>query len=219
MVLVDTGGVATPRYSNSTRNFFPHCRCSPNRRCWACGAPEHRLHEHRGAHLGRYDAHGQLALAVGEVGWSSSSYFPMLVLRSVFGNGDRSLGASPLLSSRLPHILSAQLIHELLDLVHGPVGDLFRLGELGQLGRPGTLHAPRMDADEHRTDCRGYWTTGRTFTPKQIEVAVEAVSVDGIRRVARKYLWDKDVSIFTIFLFLRSATDTLKVCPCWDRSC
>ena len=47
-----------------------------------------------------------------------------------------------------------KLIHELLDLVlgHGSVGDLFRLGELGQLGRPCTLYAPRVDADEHRTD-------------------------------------------------------------------
>ena len=39
-------------------------------------------------------------------------------------------------------------------------------------------------------------TSGRRFTPKQIENAVEAVSVDEIKRVAQKYLWDKDVSIF-----------------------
>ena len=63
---------------------------------------------------------------------------------------------SPLLAPA-PYPLREQpreVIHELLDLVlgHGPVGDLFRLGELGQLGRPGTLHAPRMDADAHRTD-------------------------------------------------------------------
>jgi len=42
-------------------------------------------------------------------------------------------------------------------------------------------------------------TSGRRFTPKQIENAVEAVSVDEIKRVARKYLWDKDVSIFILF--------------------
>ena len=34
---------------------------------------------------------------------------------------------------------------------------------------------------------------------KRVENAVEAVSVDEIKRVARKYLWGKDVSIFPIF--------------------
>ena len=51
---------------------------------------------------------------------------------------------------------------------------------------------------------------------KRVENAVEAVSVDEIKRVARKYLWGKDVSVF---LFFRSATDTLNVCAGSDRSC
>jgi len=42
-------------------------------------------------------------------------------------------------------------------------------------------------------------TSTRHFTTKQIENAVEAVSVDEIKRVARKYLWDKDVSIYILF--------------------
>ncbi len=37
------------------------------------------------------------------------------------------------------------------------------------------------------------------FTPKQIENAVEAVRVDEIKRVARRYLWDKNVSMFNYF--------------------
>ena len=41
-------------------------------------------------------------------------------------------------------------------------------------------------------------TSGRRFTPKQIENAIEAVSVDEIKRVAHKYLWDKDVSVFLL---------------------
>ncbi len=93
------------------------------------------------------------ARAVEGVGWSSPDYFPMPVLHSVFGNWDRSLGASPLLSSHHLREQPRKLIHELLDLVlgHGSVEDLFRLGELG---RPGALHAPRVDALEHR-DGRG----------------------------------------------------------------
>ena len=66
---------------------------------------------------------------------------------------------TPLLAPE-PYHLSKQprkLIHEFLDLVfgHESVGDLFRLGEFGQLGRPGALHAPRADTDEHRAD-RGW---------------------------------------------------------------
>jgi mitochondrial-processing peptidase subunit beta len=48
-----------------------------------------------------------IAIAVEGVGWKSPDYFPMLVLQSIFGNWDRSLGASPLLSSRLSHIVSS----------------------------------------------------------------------------------------------------------------
>lgn len=36
-------------------------------------------------------------------------------------------------------------------------------------------------------------TTGRRFTPQQIESAIDAVTVDDMKRVAQKYLWDKDV--------------------------
>ncbi|WFD07668.1 mitochondrial processing peptidase [Malassezia vespertilionis] len=48
-----------------------------------------------------------VAVAVEGASWNSPDYFPMLVLQSVFGNWDRSLGASPLLSSRLSHIISS----------------------------------------------------------------------------------------------------------------
>jgi processing peptidase subunit beta len=48
-----------------------------------------------------------LAIAVEGVSWKSPDYFPMLVLQSIMGNWDRSLGSSPLLSSRLSHIISS----------------------------------------------------------------------------------------------------------------
>ncbi len=47
------------------------------------------------------------ALAVKGVGWGSPHYIPTLLLQSVFGNWDRSLDASPLLSSRLSRIIPA----------------------------------------------------------------------------------------------------------------
>lgn len=48
-----------------------------------------------------------LAIAVEGVGWRSPDYWPMLVMQSIFGNWDRSLGASTLLSSRLSHVISS----------------------------------------------------------------------------------------------------------------
>lgn len=54
-------------------------------------------------------------------------------------------------------------------------------------------------------------TSGRRFTPKQIENAIEAVTVDEIKRVAQKYLWDKDVS--RDFSDHNSLLTVLLVCP------
>lgn len=48
-----------------------------------------------------------IAIAVEGVSWKSPDYFPMLVLQSIMGNWDRSLGSSPLLSSRLSHLISS----------------------------------------------------------------------------------------------------------------
>jgi len=36
-------------------------------------------------------------------------------------------------------------------------------------------------------------TTGKRYTPKEIERYVDAVTPEEIQRVAQKYLWDKDV--------------------------
>ncbi len=48
-----------------------------------------------------------IAIAVEGVGWKSPDYFPMMVMSSIMGNWDRSLGASPLLSSKLSHVISS----------------------------------------------------------------------------------------------------------------
>ncbi|KAM0750263.1 hypothetical protein T439DRAFT_326209 [Meredithblackwellia eburnea MCA 4105] len=47
-----------------------------------------------------------IAIAVEGVGWNSPDYYPMLVMQSIFGNWDRSLGSAPLLSSKLSTIIS-----------------------------------------------------------------------------------------------------------------
>jgi len=41
-------------------------------------------------------------------------------------------------------------------------------------------------------------TSGKRLTPQEIEAAVDAVTVDEIKRVAQKYLWDKDIAIAAV---------------------
>ncbi|KAG5649336.1 hypothetical protein H0H81_004545 [Sphagnurus paluster] len=48
-----------------------------------------------------------IAIMVKGIGWSSLDYFPMMVMQSIFGNWDRALGTSLLLSSCLSHIMSS----------------------------------------------------------------------------------------------------------------
>jgi len=38
-------------------------------------------------------------------------------------------------------------------------------------------------------------TSGKRLTPQELEAAVDAVTIDQIKRVAHKYLWDKDIAI------------------------
>ncbi|KAG6892666.1 hypothetical protein C0992_013036, partial [Termitomyces sp. T32_za158] len=38
-------------------------------------------------------------------------------------------------------------------------------------------------------------TSGKRLTPQQTESAIDAVTVDEIKRVAQKYLWDKDFAL------------------------
>ncbi|KAG8901940.1 hypothetical protein FRB99_004995 [Tulasnella sp. 403] len=174
-----------------------------------------------------------IAIAVEGVSWRSPDYFPMLVLQSIFGNWDRSLGSSPLLSSRLSHIISKNnlansfmsfstsysdtglwgiyLVTENLmnidDLIH------FTLKEWTRMSiAPTTVEVERAKSQLKASLLLGLdgttaiaedigrqlVTTGRRFSPKQIEMAVNAVTVEEVKRVAQKYLWDKDFSLAAI---------------------
>ena len=169
-----------------------------------------------------------LAIAVEGVSWSSPDYFPMLVMQSIIGNWDRSLGASSLLSSRLSTLVHARglansfmsfstsysdtglwgvyLVTENLDniddLVHFTLKEWTRMS-IGPLDieverAKSQLKASMLLSLDGTTAIaedigRQLVTSGRRFSPKQIERAVDAVTTDEIRRVAQKYLWDKDV--------------------------
>ncbi|EJD50912.1 mitochondrial processing peptidase beta subunit [Auricularia subglabra TFB-10046 SS5] len=171
-----------------------------------------------------------IAIAVEGVSWSSPDYFPMLVMQSIFGNWDRSLGASGLLSSRLSHIVASNslansfmsfstsysdtglwgiyLVTENLmnidDLVHFTLKEWTRMS-VGPLDveverAKSQLKASLLLSLDGSTAVaedigRQIVTTGRRFSPKQIERAVDAVTTADIQRVAQKYLWDKDIAV------------------------
>jgi processing peptidase subunit beta len=167
-----------------------------------------------------------LAIAVEGVGWKSPDYWPMLVMQSIFGNWDRSLGASPLLSSRLSHIISSNnlansfmsfstsyadtglwgiyMVSENLmnldDLTHFTMKEWTRMAlapTSAEVERAKSqLKASLLLGLDGTTAIaedigRQIITTGKRFTPKEIERNVNAVSVEDIKRVANQYIWDK----------------------------
>lgn len=171
-----------------------------------------------------------LAIAVEGVGWNSPDLFPMLVMQSIFGNWDRSLGSSALTSSRLSHTLSTNnlvnsflsfstsysdtglwgiyLVSENLtnldDLVHLTLREWQRMAtaptEMEVSRAKAQLKASMLfslDSSNNIADDIGRQlvTSGKRMTPQEIQAAVEAVTPDTIRRVAQKYLWDKDIAI------------------------
>ena len=108
MVLVGSGGVDHHELVELAKKHFATLPVSPS------PIPLGRLSHPKTTFVGsevriRDDdmptAH--IAIAVEGVSWSSPDYFPMMVMQSIVGNWDRSMGASPLLSSRLSHIVSS----------------------------------------------------------------------------------------------------------------
>ncbi|KAN0063550.1 Mitochondrial-processing peptidase subunit beta [Thecaphora frezii] len=171
-----------------------------------------------------------LAIAVEGVSWKSPDYFAMLVLQSIMGNWDRSLGSSPLLSSRLSHIVSSNnlansfmhfstsysdtglwgvyMVSEnhmnLDDLVHFTLKEWQRMSTSpteGEVERAkAQLKASLLLGLDGSTAVaedigRQLVTTGKRYTPAEIQAAIDAIEVKDIQRVARTYLWDADIAI------------------------
>ncbi|KAF8336731.1 Metalloenzyme, LuxS/M16 peptidase-like protein [Amanita rubescens] len=231
MVLVGTGGVDHGELVKHAEKHFGTLPVSP--KPIPLGRLSHPKTNFIGSEVRIRDDEvptAHIAIAVEGVSWSSPDYFPMMVMQSIFGNWDRSLGSSPLLSSRLSHIISSNnlansymsfstsysdtglwgiyLVSENLqnldDLTHFTLREWTRMSidptsaEVERaksqlkagllLGLDGTT-AVAEDIG------RQLVTSGRRMTPQQIERAVDAVTVDEIKRVAQKYLWDRDIAI------------------------
>jgi processing peptidase subunit beta len=230
MVLVGTGGVEHNELVKLAEKHFSTLPVSPN------PIPLGRLSHPKTDFVGsevriRNDEvpTANIAIAVEGVGWSSPDYFPMMVMQGIFGNWDRSLGSSALLSSRLSHIISSNnlansfmsfstsysdtglwgiyLVSENLmnldDLTHFTLKEWTRMSiaptEVEVERSKNQLKAGLLLGLDGTTAVaedigRQLVTSGKRLTPQQIERAVDAVTVDEIKRVAQKYLWDQDVS-------------------------
>lgn len=243
MVLVGTGGVSHSELVQLADKHFSKLPVSPN------PIPLGRLSHPQTTFVGsevriRDDdmPTANIAIAVEGVGWSSPDYFPMMVMQSIVGNWDRSLGLSSLTSSRLSHIVSSNnlansfmsfstsysdtglwgiyLVSENLmnldDLAHFTLKEWTRMSiaptSVETERAKSQLKAALLLGLDGTTPLaedigRQLVTTGRRFTPQQIEAAVDTVTVDDIKRVAQKYLWDKDVR--NLFSFVVSAYELI----------
>lgn len=231
MVLVGTGGVEHAELVKLAEQHFASLPVSSNP--IPLGRGTHPKTSFVGSEVRVRDDTmdtANIAIAVEGVGWRSPDYFPMLVLQSVFGNWDRSLGASPLLSSRLSHIISSNNLANsylsfstsysdtglwgiyLVTENTGNIDDLvhFTLKEWTRMSLAPTQTEVERAKSQLKASLllsldgftaiaedigRQLVTTGRRYTPKQIESAVNAVTVEDVQRVAQKYLWDKDIAI------------------------
>ncbi|KAG6896991.1 hypothetical protein C0992_004771 [Termitomyces sp. T32_za158] len=231
MVLVGTGGVEHEELVKLAEKHFASLPISSN------PIPLGRLSHPKTTFVGsevriRNDElpTANVAIAVEGVGWSSPDYFPMMVMQSIFGNWDRALGASPLLSSRLSHIISSNnlansfmsfstsysdtglwgiyLVSENLrnldDLMHFTLREWTRMSiaptEVEVERAKSQLKAGLLLGLDGTTAVaedigRQLVTSGKRLTPQQTESAIDAVTVDEIKRVAQKYLWDKDFAL------------------------
>jgi len=229
MVLVGAGGVDHGELVKLAEKHFSSLPVSPN------PIPFGRLSHTKPTFVGsevriRDDEipTANIAIAVEGVGWSSPDYFPMMVMQSIVGNWDRSLGLASLNSSRLSHIISQHnlansfmsfstsysdtglwgiyLVSENLlnldDLVHFTLKEWTRMSigpsEVEVERAKSQLKAALLLALDGSTAIaedigRQIVTSGKRLTPQEIETAVDAVTPDEIKRVASKYLWDKDV--------------------------
>ncbi|SCZ88839.1 BZ3500_MvSof-1268-A1-R1_Chr10-4g03111 [Microbotryum saponariae] len=115
MVLVGTGGVEHSALVDLAQQHFGSLPVSANPLQLGGANPSTQTHAGKapsqfiGSEVRVRDdtmATANFAIAVEGVGWNSPDYYPMLVMQSIFGNWDRSLGSASLLSSKLSHIIA-----------------------------------------------------------------------------------------------------------------
>jgi len=248
MVLVGAGGVTHNELVDLANKHFSRLPISP--KPIPLGRLSHPKTSFVGSEVRIRDDNmptANIAIAVEGVGWSSPDYYPMMVMQSIFGNWDRSLGLSSLTSSRLSHIISSHnlansfmsfstsysdsglwgiyLVSENLmnldDLVHFTLKEWTRMSTA-----PTSVEVERAKSQVKASFLltldgttavaedigRQLVTTGKRFTPQQIEAAIDAVTILDIKNVAQKYLWDRDVRLNCFVRLVEHALTFISCC-------
>ncbi|KAL1924178.1 uncharacterized protein VTP21DRAFT_7213 [Calcarisporiella thermophila] len=103
MVLVGAGGVEHERLVELAGQYFGSLKSSPKRLNLGAHTTPHPKFVGAEARVRKDLPNVHVALAVEGIGWTSPDYYPMLVMQSIIGSWDRSLGAS----SRLSQVLAS----------------------------------------------------------------------------------------------------------------
>ncbi|KAF8905154.1 Metalloenzyme, LuxS/M16 peptidase-like protein [Mucidula mucida] len=211
MVLVGTGGVEHSALVKLAEKHFSNLPVSANP--LPLGGLSHPKPTFVGSEVRVRDDQiptANIAIAVEGVGWSSPDYFPMMVMQSISVTGTQSRRVPPP-SSRLSHVLSennlansfmsfstsySDTVSENLEWTRMSIAptevEVERAKSQLKAGLLLSLDGSTAVAEDIG---RQIVTSGRRMSPQQIENAVDAVSVADIKRVAQKYLWDKDFSM------------------------
>ncbi|KAH8554069.1 Metalloenzyme, LuxS/M16 peptidase-like protein [Umbelopsis sp. PMI_123] len=174
-----------------------------------------------------------IAMAVEGVSWTSPDYFPILVLQSIMGNWDRTLGSTGHMASRLSSVIDKhQLANSYMsfntsykdtglwgiylisenktqqgDLIHLIQKEWARLAtsvtereiERSKMQLKASLLLGLDGSTAIAEDIgRQMLTSSKRMSPQEVEAAVSSITVDDVRRVAKKYLWNKEVAIVGI---------------------
>ncbi|KAF8260981.1 Metalloenzyme, LuxS/M16 peptidase-like protein [Lactarius quietus] len=221
MVLVGAGGVDHSELVKAAEKSFGTLPVSTNP--IPLGRKAHPKPDFIGSEVRIRDDNiptAHIAVAVEGVSWSSPDYYPMLVMQSIFGNWDRALGSASLLSSRLSDIIakhnlansymsfstsySDTNLNNLDDLMHFTLREWTRMSiapSTGEVERAKSqLKASLLLGLDGTTAIaedigRQLVTSGQRVSPRQIENAIDGVTPEEIKRVAQKYLWDKDIAL------------------------
>ncbi|QRW20404.1 QCR1 core subunit of the ubiquinol-cytochrome C reductase complex protein [Rhizoctonia solani] len=210
MVLVGTGGVDHRELQDLAVKHFSNLPVSSNP--VGLGKKHHPKTSFVGSEVRIRDDTmntANIAIAVEGVGWRSPDYFPCSRLSHVVSSNSLANSFMSFSTSYSDtglwgiYLVSENLVN-LDDLVHFTLREWTRMSiaptdaEVERaksqlkasllLGLDGTT-AVAEDIG------RQLVTAGRRFTPRQIESAVNAVTKDEIKRVANKYLWDKDIAV------------------------
>ncbi|KAI0265610.1 Metalloenzyme, LuxS/M16 peptidase-like protein [Gloeopeniophorella convolvens] len=202
MVLVGAGGVDHAELVKAAEKSFGTLPVSPSP--IPLGRKAHPKPAFIGSEVRVRDddlSTAHIAVAVEGVGWSSPDYYPML---HNLANSYMSFSTSYSDTGLWGIYLVTENLANLDDLMHFTLREWTRMSiapTSAEVERAKSqLKASLLLGLDGTTAIaedigRQLVTSGQRLAPAQIERAIDAVTPDEIKRVAQKYLWDKDFAL------------------------